>query len=435
MNKIELALQRTRDTKFCALGVDALTKAPSIFTQAFKGAKAIIIADTNTWKAAGEAVQQEFECAHICCEDPYIIYDPSLYAEWSFVEGLYERLSQTDAIAVAVGSGTINDLCKYVSGTLGRKYMCCGTAASMDGYTSYGASITKDGNKQTFDCPAPYATVIDTRIVAAAPKYLAASGYADLIAKIPAGADWMIADCVGAEPIDPFAWHLVQDGLAEAVSQPSAVRSGDLQATEGLCEGLLLSGFAMQAIQSSRPASGMEHQFSHAWDMEALAYPNGLHVSHGFKVGIGTLVSTRCLEGLISRDLQNLDIDKCVASYPTWDYQEQEIRRLCEGKPAHLERCLSESRDKYVGKEALRERLLRVRNSWPELRERLHGQILPYSQVLEDLKAVGAPYECEQICVSKEHLRETYDLVPYMRSRYTSIDLLYSIGLLDLLRP
>lgn len=435
MNKIELALQKTRDTKFCALGVGAIKKAPEIFAQAFPGAKAIIVADVNTWKAAGEAIEKEFDDAHICCEAPYIIDDPKLYAEWSFVEKLSERLSKTEAIAIAVGSGTINDLCKYVSGTLGRKYMCCGTAASMDGYTSYGASITKDGNKQTFDCPAPYAVVIDTLVAAVAPKDLAASGYADLMAKIPAGADWMIADCVGAEPIDPFAWHLVQEGLGEAVSEPSDVRSGDLAATEKLCEGLLMSGFAMQAIQSSRPASGTEHQFSHAWDMEALAYPGGRHVSHGFKVGIGTLVSTRCLEGLLSYDLGNLDVEKCVENWPSWEAQEKEIRRLCLAKPAHLERCLSESREKYIGKEVLRERLLRVRSNWSELKERLQKQILPYSQVLENLKAVGAPYECEQICVSKEHLRETFDLIPYMRSRYTAIDLIYSIGLLEALRP
>lgn len=62
--------------------------------------------------------------------------------------------------------------------------MCVGTAASMDGFTAYGASITKDGNKQTFDCPAPLGFVMDSVFAAAAPKELAASGYADLSEKI-----------------------------------------------------------------------------------------------------------------------------------------------------------------------------------------------------------------------------------------------------------
>lgn len=62
--------------------------------------------------------------------------------------------------------------------------MCVGTAASMDGFTAYGASITKDGNKLTFDCPAPLGFVMDSVFAAAAPKELAASGYADLSEKI-----------------------------------------------------------------------------------------------------------------------------------------------------------------------------------------------------------------------------------------------------------
>ena len=65
--------------------------------------------------------------------------------------------------------------------------MTVGTAASMDGYTAYGASITKEGNKQTFDCPAPLGMLFDPSIAAAAPAELSASGYADLIAKIQGG--------------------------------------------------------------------------------------------------------------------------------------------------------------------------------------------------------------------------------------------------------
>ena len=232
--------------------------------------------------------------ARSCC----VFADPKLYAEWSFVEELDGVLAATDAVPVAVGSGVINDLTKLCSHHNGRRYMVVGTAASMDGYTAYGASITKDGNKQTFDCPAPLGMVLDPSISAAAPARMSASGYADLIAKIPAGADWMLSDAVGSEPMDDFAFGLVQDGLKEALSDPAGVHAGNVEKVEQLAEGLLLSGFAMQATQSSRPASGAEHQFSHLWDMEHLKY-NGASVSHGFKVGIGTLASTAFLEMLL----------------------------------------------------------------------------------------------------------------------------------------
>ena len=228
--------------------------------------------------------------AGVVSERPYIFPAEDFYAEWQHIEALKSYLEGLDAVAVAVGSGVINDTVKLVSHMLGRRYMCVGTAASMDGFTAYGASITKDGNKQTFDCPAPLGFVLDSEIAAAAPKELAASGYADLIAKIPAGADWMLADVVGSEKIDTFAWDLVQNGLKDSLSDPVAVFAGDVDKTQALADGLLMSGFAMQAIQSSRPASGTEHQYSHCWDMEDLCF-EGKHVSHGFKVGCTTHAS------------------------------------------------------------------------------------------------------------------------------------------------
>ena len=430
MNKIERALQRTTDTKDLIIGPGVVAKTASMFKKLFPGKTAIIIADTNTWEVAGKAVLQSLEEDSVPHVESFVFDDPDLYAEWKFVESLKAHLEPLDVIAIAVGSGVINDLTKYVSHILGRKYMCVGTAASMDGYTAYGASITKDGNKQTFSCPAPYGFVMDPVIAAAAPKELAASGYADLIAKIPAAADWMLADAVGAEAIDQFGWDLVQDGLRESLSAPAAVHAGDVEMTEKLSEGLLMSGFAMQAIHSSRPASGTEHQFSHCWDMENLAYPNGKHVSHGFKVGIGTLASTASLEFLLEKDLENLDVEKCVAAWKSWDEMEQEIRTIFAGKPGHLARGLEETKGKYVDKDGLRKKLEALKTAWPELKERIRAQIIPFQEVYEDLKLVGAPYEPEMICVDRARMRKTFSYIPYMRSRFTNIDVVYRLGLM-----
>ena len=431
MDKVQSALQRTTDTKDLIIGAGVVNRTAEMFKKLFPGEVAVVVADTNTWEVAGKAVQASLDAAGVKSEKPYIFDDPDLYAEWKFVEALKARLEPTKTVAIAVGSGVMNDLTKYTSHLLGRKYMCVGTAASMDGYTAYGASITKDGNKQTFDCPAPYGFVMDPEIAAAAPKDLAASGYADLIAKIPAGADWMLADAMGVEKIDKFGWDLVQDGLRESLSAPAAVHEGDVRMTEALCEGLLMSGFAMQAVQSSRPASGTEHQFSHCWDMENLAYPGGHHVSHGFKVGIGTLASTASFEFLLSKDIENLDVEKCVAAWKSWDEMEKEIREVFAGKPGHLARGLKETKGKYVDKEGLRKQLNALKAAWPELKKAIKAQIIPFDEVYSDLKLVGAPYDPEQICVDRARMKKTFSYIPYMRSRFTNIDVVYRLGLMD----
>lgn len=430
MNKIESALSRTTDTKALVIGPDTLTQTAEMFRTLFPGSRALIIADRNTWRVAGEAVHRALSEAGIAQDEPHIFTDPALYAEWSYVEELDRVLEATDAVPVAVGSGVINDLTKLSSHRCGRRYMIVGTAASMDGYTAYGASITKDGNKQTFDCPAPLGMLLDAAVAAAAPERLSASGYADLIAKIPAGADWMLSDAVGSEAMDDFAFAVVQDGLRDALCDPAGVRAGNVGKVEQLAEGLLLSGFAMQATQSSRPASGAEHQFSHLWDMEHLKF-EGASVSHGFKVGIGTLASTAFLEMLLEAPVAELDVERCVSAWKSWSDTERDIRRIFDDEEEFVARGLVETRNKYVGREGLRAELVRLKTAWPELSERIRGQIIPFGEVRRRLQAVGAPYEPEQIGVTRGHFLASFRKIPYMRSRYTVVDVAFRCGWME----
>lgn len=42
-----------------------------------------------------------------------------------------------------------------------------------------------------------------------------------------------------------------------------------------------------------------------------------------------------------------------------------------------------------------------------------------------------APYEPEMIGVSSERLRSTFRCIPFMRNRFTGIDLIYRCGMMD----
>ena len=435
MVTIERALQQTTDTKACLVGAGAAESAAKMFRGIFPRAKkAIVVDDPRTRQVAGARVvellkRQGVETAeHVMCPD-----GSWFHAEYKWVDEVRDAIAASGAVPVAVGSGTINDTVKRSAEELNVRYMVVGTAASMDGYTSYGASITKDGIKQTLGCKAPLGCIVDSAVAAAAPKEMVASGYADLIAKVPAGADWILADAIGSEAIHADAWRFVQEPLRDSLKNPAGCAAGDVAETEKLCSGLVMSGFAMQAMGSSRPASGTEHQFSHYWDMEDLCV-EGRPVSHGFKVGIGTLASTATLEFLLEQDLANLDVEAAVAKWwPTYDALKATFPQAFGNRPAHIVRAEGEMAGKYPTPEALRRELTTVKESWPSLSEKIRAQIMTFDEVRTALKTVGAPYEPEMIGVSRARFRETFLGVPYMRSRYFALDLVQRLGLMPAL--
>jgi glycerol-1-phosphate dehydrogenase [NAD(P)+] len=423
------ALIAGEEARSLELGQGVLERTPEIFRQYFGKKAAVLVADTNTFAAAGQAVVEAFHRGGQSCREPFIFTDPKLYAEDKYVAALEAALQGHDAIPVAVGSGTINDLTKLAAHRTGRQYLAVATAASMDGYTAFGASITHQGSKQHLSCPAPLAVVADLDVICAAPEGMNAAGYADLLAKIPAGADWIVADALGVEAIDRRAWNIVQGGLREAVSDPAGVRAGSREATRRLTEGLMLGGYAMQSAQSSRPASGAEHQFSHLWDMQHHIH-NGQTPAHGFKVGIGTLAVTALYEFLLGKKLEDRDVEACCARWPDNAAREARVRALFN-EPDLLRVALQESQAKWIEAADLRKQLTLLRKVWPGLKECVLQQLIPFRELKAMLRAAGAPVEPEEIGISRARLREAYRQSYYLRRRFTVLDLAGRCGLLE----
>lgn len=424
------ALSSARETRALIVGSGVLRDVGRVFNEQFPASRAVIVSDPLTFTIAGRAVAEVLAASGVRCVEPFIFRDPALYAEFRFVAELEASLRQHDAVPVAVGAGTINDLVKLAAHRSRRAGYCCvATAASMDGYTAFGASITYQGAKQTFNCPAPRAVVADIDVIRRAPGELTASGYADLSAKVTAGADWILADALGVEPIDERAWAIVQGGLRAALADPAGARAGKQSAITPLVEGLMLGGFAMQWTKSSRPASGAEHQFSHLWDMEHHTH-NGAAPSHGFKVGVATLAVTRLYEQLLSRDLASLNIERCVAAWPDADVTEAQVRRLF-AETDFVETAVTETRAKHVSPEELRGQLERLRRDWPGTRERLREQLLCVAEMKSRLELVGAPTEPEQIGISRDRLRASFLRAYHIRRRFTVLDVAVRTNTLD----
>jgi glycerol-1-phosphate dehydrogenase [NAD(P)+] len=423
------ALQSARDTRLLTLEAGARRRAAAAFTTLFGSATALVIADEQTFAIAGRDVFDALRGAGVPQVEPFVLPAAGLYAEYSFVERIRDQLQACDAIPIAVGAGAINDLVKLAAHQCERPYLAVATAASMDGYTAYGASITYRGSKQTFDCPAPRGVVADLDVLAAAPPELNASGYADLVAKVPAGADWILADALGEEPISPFPWEAVQSRLREWMQNPAGVRSGDFETVRRLSIALMMSGFAMQSALTSRPASGAEHQFSHLWDMEGHKH-NGDAPSHGFKVGIGSLASIALYEAFARQMIDGVDVDGAAAGWPDAMANDAEIAALF----AHDElkqKALEESGVKLVSRDAVRAQLQKLQASWPELARRLSAQLVPHAEFRDMLREAGAPYVSESIGIDRDRLRRSYRQAYHIRRRFTILDVVRRAGLME----
>ncbi len=431
-SKLTEALRDATDTEDVLVGAGVLFSVEEVFANNFGDRAAVLVADENTMRVAGDQVRQSFEAAGRTHEEPYVFPGaPTLYAEYANIEQLRDALRGRDAIPVAIGSGTLNDIAKRAASELGFPYMNVATAASMDGYTAFGASIAKDGYKQTLSCPAPKAVLADLDVLTGAPARMTASGHADLLGKVPAGADWMLADGLGAEAIAPQPWSLVQDELRHAIGRPADLQAGDRDAMRGLIDGLFLSGLAMQGHQSSRPASGAEHQFSHLWEMEGLGHSHGEDppLSHGFKVGLGSIAMAALYELMLARDLTQIDVEARRAAWPGLEEVERRVRAA--HRPELADAFVVESQAKYIDADALVQRLERLKEAWPDLRERVRGQLMPAVELRDNLRAAGCPTTPGEIGLSMEDFRATYARAQMIRRRYTVLDLMTETGLLQ----
>lgn len=428
-NTVAEALASASETKALQIGSNILHRLPELFKEEFGEKRAIVVCDATTWNVAGSKVKDYLTSGGIPMEEPFVYDNPKPYAEFDNVLKLEEVLSKSNAIPVVVGSGTLNDLTKLASSRTNRQYLCVATAASMDGYTAYGASITYQGAKQTFSCPAPQAILADIEIIRQAPPLMTAAGYADLFAKVPAGADWILADALGIEPIDEKAWSIVQDGLKDALADPKGAREGKESAITSLIEGLMLGGFAMQWSKTSRPASGAEHQFSHLWNMEHHTH-QGETPSHGFQVGVATLAVTRLYEKLLASPVEQLDVEGCCKIWLEWEDLEKNAVEIFQNTD-FLDTVITQSKEKYISKEELAVQLEKLKAIWPELKEKLKNQLVPSEKLEESLRLVGAPVAPEQIGISKERMKSSFLRAWYIRSRFTVLDVAVRTGWLN----
>lgn len=279
------------ETDFCVVESGALLKIDQYLSAYSLSGYIVAVYDENTYKATSDR--------HPMVDKELILPAKDLHANEHGVDLLLKILPNETNLIIAIGSGTVHDICRYCAFLKKIVFVSCPTAASVDGFCSSVAAMTWNGCKKTLTAVAPKIVVADLDIIKNAPIHLAKSGFGDMVGKYVALTDWKIGKILKNEYYCPRIASLTMEATEASLKALDGILDGEESAYESLIFGLLLSGLAMQMIGNSRPASGAEHHISHLIEMEPAGL--GLHSDalHGEKVGVGTLLVMEKYQSLL----------------------------------------------------------------------------------------------------------------------------------------
>jgi glycerol-1-phosphate dehydrogenase [NAD(P)+] len=314
-------------------------------------------------------------------------------------------------VLVAVGSGVVNDLTKWLAADHALPYAVMATAPSMNGYAAANVATTVAGLKSLHHARAPRVIAADPAVLAAAPARLRAAGLGDVVARWVSTADWVVNHLLFGEHLDPALAGILDDLEPRYLDEPAALRRGEATAIRALFEALILSGCAMTLHGSSLPASGGEHLVSHTLDM--LADVDGVtHDLHGRQVGVATILAAAIYQEL-------------VAAAPRFSPAGPPFDAARWGRLAPAVEV--EHRRKA---ERLEATCAALRARWPELCAALRPRLRPPEAIKSALAAAGAAHRLADLGCTRDRFLDALLHCAAMRARFTSIDLAWAAGLL-----
>lgn len=281
------------DIKHVKIGKDALSALPELTVNY---ARILVAADENTYAVCGKTVEKLLGSKW---EGTCIYHRTGLLVpnEEAIDELRGYLTSETDLI-VGIGSGVIQDLCKYVSYNAGLPYHIVATAPSMDGYASKGAAMILGNMKVTCSTHTPEAIIGDLDILKDAPMEMIRSGYGDILGKFSCLNDWKLSAVVRGEYFCQTIYDMIYEMLLRTKDLGPALQRRDPDAVGILMGAIVGVGVAMAYIGNSRPASGSEHHLSHFFEITGLLNDE-FYFMHGTDVAYSAVYTQKLREELL----------------------------------------------------------------------------------------------------------------------------------------
>ncbi len=329
-------------------------------------------------------------------------------------------------ILVAAGSGVICDLTKWIA-TLSRKpFILCGTAPSMNGYTSITAVISEHGIKLTKYVDIPYAVVLDTNILSQAPAAMVQAGVGDLAARTICNADWKLSNYLQNTYFCPLPYQMTASSEVSYLASSEGIHRAEPSAIANLSEAIAISGLSMSILDGeTSPSSGGEHIISHFWDLmnHIEDAPRNLH---GAQVGVGTMIMLAAYAYLRELDPSSLDPERLIRERLSLEQIQAANTARFGAAAAPLNET---SRNKYLPADRFSAYIHKAVENWDQLWQ----EITPYTAALpvirERMQAAGVPLSLASVQRTPQQAVDALLFGSRYRPRFTLLDLAWDLGL------
>ena len=404
----------------------ALTSVPDMLS-ALGSKRPFVLCDRNTYAAAGERVCALLSDAGIA-HTLYILPGEERIspAEWEVGSAVMHYDPRCDLI-LAVGSGVLNDIGKVMAHAIGTRSAVVGTAPSMDGYASNSSSMEVDHVKVSLYNHAPAGILLDTDVLAQAPMRMLWAGLGDMVAKYVALCEWRISNLVTGEFYCENIAALMRAAVRRVADAAPGIPSRDPDAVGAIAEGLVIAGIAMAYAGISRPASGLEHYFSHMWEMMALERGSRYDL-HGIQVGVGTLLTLKLYEKIRTVTPDPARARQHMASFDPAAWEAQ-VRRIFGKTADEIHKIEAQTRKNDPARHAAR--LDNILAHWDDILRIIDEELPPLDALRSLMASTGMPLTPGDIGVSIQDTVDAFLGSRDIRDKYLSCSLLWDLGLTE----
>ncbi len=337
-----------------------------------------------------------------------------------------ENFDRSCDLLLTVGSGSVNDVCKAVAFELDVPQITVGSAPSMDGYTSASSSLEINSTKASITYKSPVGVVCDVDYMAQAPMRMLWAGLGDIAAKTCSIREWEMASIIRGEFFCPQTAQMVVQSYERSFSGAAGIPTRDKDSVYAVIEGLLLSGVCMALVDSSRPASGLEHYFSHSWEMMAIARGKEYDL-HGIYVGIGTLITLRLFKKLRELKPTREQAEKAAAAFDRASW-EARLRRVFPGTAENMIALEDKlQKNEYTGR---MKRVDSIIANWDRIVAVLEKAPDP-DELEKILKSSGMPTKARDIGLSEDDVADAFVCSRDTRDKYLTSSVIWDIGYME----